>query len=99
MGDGALRGFAPSTLIVAERRGLVWKGALCIVGLEAELGGGLGGDLPCAPVSNWGFTNAELLRESLRKRFVPRSTWASGMMVDGGAWENRLENVALARRA
>jgi len=44
MGEGALRVFGAS-LIVADRRGLLLKGAfLGVVGLTAELGGGFGGD-------------------------------------------------------
>jgi len=45
MGEGALRGFPPSVLIVADRRGLLEKGAVLEVGLTAVLGGGLGGDV------------------------------------------------------
>lgn len=42
MGDGALRGLTLPELIVAERRGLLTKGAPPDVGLTAELGGALG---------------------------------------------------------
>jgi len=70
MGDGARRGLAPS-LTVAERRGLVsiLKG-LVEVGLTAEFGG--------TGPSFWGFAKDPLLRESLRRRAVPRSTLGSG---------------------
>lgn len=49
IGEGALRGFPPSVLIVAERWGLFAKGAVLLtavwgVGLTAVFGGGLGGD-------------------------------------------------------
>jgi len=100
MGEGALRGFVPSELIVADRRGLVWNGAVFVVGLTAELGGGLGGDAERGPLSSCGLTKALLLKESLRRRFFPRSVWASGRAVDiGGFCVKRFENVALARRA
>jgi hypothetical protein len=93
MGDGALRGFAIS-LIVADRRGLFLNGAVLSVGLTAVFGGGVGRPL----VSIVGFTKAELLRESLRRRLVPRSFFGSGY-VGAGFWEKRLATVALARRA
>lgn len=44
IGEGTLRGFPPSVLIVAERWGLFVKGAALGVGLTAVFGGGLGGD-------------------------------------------------------
>ena len=44
IGEGALRGFPPSMLIVAERWGLFVKGAVLGVGLTAVFGGGLGGE-------------------------------------------------------
>lgn len=76
MGEGARRGFAPS-LSVAERRGLVSreKGTVFAVGLTAVLGGGDGGEKRPSPGD---FANAPLLKESLRKRPDPRSSWGSG---------------------
>jgi hypothetical protein len=100
MGEGALRGFTPSELIVADRRGLFWNGEVFIVGLTAELGGGLGGEAERGLLSKCGLTKVVLLKESLRRRLVPRSFCASGRAVAvGGTCENRFENVALARRA
>jgi hypothetical protein len=78
MGEGALRGFAIS-LIVADRRGLFLNGAVLSVGLTAVFGGGAGRPL----VSIVGFAKVELLRESLRRRLVPRSFFASEN-VEGG---------------
>jgi len=80
MGDGARRGFAGS-MRVAERRGRESreKGMVLAVGETAVLGGGLGGDTErfIGP-SFGGFTKAPLLKESLRKRAVPRSTCVPG---------------------
>lgn len=73
IGEGALRGFPPSVLIVAERRGLFVKGAVLHVGVTAVFGGGLGGDTIRPAASSWGLIKAALLRESLRKTLVPRS--------------------------
>jgi len=93
MGEGALRGLAFS-LIVADRRGLFLNGAVLSVGVTAVFGGG--GGRP--PVSRGGFTKAELLRESLRRRLVPRSFFGSEN-AEGPDCEKRLATVALARRA
>jgi len=87
IGEGALRGFPPSVLIVAERRGLTVKGAVLHVGLTAVFGGGSGGDTARVVVSIEGL-NA-LLRESLRKTLVPRSVWASRSGTVGPCEENR----------
>lgn len=54
IGEGALRGFPPSVLIVAERRGLFVKGAVLHVGVTAVFGGGLGGDTIPPAASSWG---------------------------------------------
>lgn len=72
MGEGALRGLAFS-LTVADRRGLFLNGTALSVGLTAVFGGGGGRPL----VSNVGFTKAELLSESLRRRLDPRSFFGS----------------------
>jgi len=93
MGEGARRGFAFS-LIVADRRGLFLNGAVLSVGETAVFGGG--GGRP--PVSSVGFTKAELLRESLRRRLVPRSFFGSENAA-GAFWEKRLATVVLVRRA
>jgi hypothetical protein len=53
IGEGALRGFAPSVLIVAERCGFFAKGAVWGVGLTAVFGGGAGGDVVRVG-SSWG---------------------------------------------
>jgi len=97
IGEGALRGFMLSELMVADRRGLFEKGAVLEVGLTAVFGGGLGGDA-ARPLSKGGFTKAALLRESLRRRLVPRSVRASENVADGFC-EKRLATLALARRA
>lgn len=82
MGEGARRAFEPS-LIVAERRGLVSreKGMDLAVGLTAVLGGGDGGERRPSPGV---FAKAPLLKESLRKRPDPRSSWGSGRVVGCG---------------
>jgi hypothetical protein len=75
IGEGALRGFPPSQLIVSERWGLFEKGASLGLGLTAVGGGARepgGGE---EVVSSWGLEKVALLRESLRpkfKRLVPR---------------------------
>lgn len=56
MGEGALRGFPPSQLIVSERRGLFVKGRSWGLGLTAVGGGARepGGDDGRVAVSSWG---------------------------------------------
>lgn len=60
MGEGALRGFSLSVIVVA-RRGLFVKGIALDVGLTAVFGGGLGGDTGRAAVSNWGYNQCLMI--------------------------------------
>lgn len=77
MGDGARRGRPLSVLMVAERRGLLINGGLGGVVLTAVLGGGLGG----AFEGSYVLVKGALLKESLRRRPVPRSRWGSGSVA------------------
>lgn len=96
IGEGARRGLEPS-FIVAERRGLVSREKGIVLGevLTAVFGGGEGG--PLRP-STMGLAKAPLLKESLRSRPEPRSSWGSGTVV-GGCWEKRPATAVVARRA
>jgi hypothetical protein len=80
-------------LIVADRRGLLGR-------VEPEEGvvavlGGAGGDAGVT-FSARGLTKADPPRESLLRRLVPRSAWASVATNEEGGWVNRVAMVALA---
>lgn len=58
IGEGTLRGFTPSQLIVSERRGLFEKGASWGLGLTAVGGGArepVGDKGTGVDVSSWGY--------------------------------------------